>query len=256
MRVELFDFHLPPERIAYAPANPRESAKLLHIGTSLSDRTIGDLPSLVAPGDMLVFNNSKVIPARLFTKVGEKQIEVLLHRKRGDGTWSVFAKPAKKLKEGMTLSFGDGFNAAVKGRTEDGQVIIAFEKEGAALHALLEQHGHMPLPPYIERADKESDKSDYQTVYAKHEGSVAAPTAGLHFTQTMLDALKAKGVQTAYVTLHVGAGTFQPVKVDDTDEHVMHHEWAEITQETVDAINAVKLQVARSSPWARQAYAF
>lgn len=240
MRVDLFDFHLPPERIAYAPANPRESAKLLHVSESLRDLHIADLIKLVNAGDILVFNNSKVIPARLFTQVGEKQIEILLHRKRGDGTWSAFAKPAKKLKEGMTLSFGESFEANVKGRTEDGQVILQFATDGATLHALLERYGHMPLPPYIERADKESDKSDYQTVYAKHEGSVAAPTAGLHFTDTLMEKIKARGAATAFVTLHVGAGTFQPVKVEDTDKHLMHHEWAEITQETVDTINAVR----------------
>jgi S-adenosylmethionine:tRNA ribosyltransferase-isomerase len=181
VRVEAFDFHLPPERIAHEPAQPRESAKLLHVAHALHDRIVGDLPTLLTAGDILVFNNSKVIPARLFTQ-GDKRIEVLLHRKRGDGTWQAFAKPAKKLKQGMTVSFGDGFNAEILGRTEDGQVILRFEKDGAALKVLLERDGHMPLPPYIARDDKLEDKTNYQTVYAQHEGSVAAPTAGLHFS--------------------------------------------------------------------------
>ncbi len=239
MRVDLFDFHLPPERIAHAPANPRESAKLLHISETLTDRVVADLPELLNAGDIMVFNNSKVIPARLFTQA-EKRVEVLLHRKRGDGTWQAFAKPAKKLKAGMRVAFGEGFTAEILGRTEDGQVIVRFDAEGDALKLLLELHGHVPLPPYISRDDKVEDKSDYQTVYAQHEGSVAAPTAGLHFTQSLLEKIKARGAATAHVTLHVGAGTFQPVKVDDTAQHVMHEEWAEITKETADKINAAR----------------
>jgi len=244
VHVEAFDFQLPPERIAYAPATPRESARLLHVGASLADKHIADLVGLVDAGDIMVFNNSKVIPARLFTHVGDKKVEVLLHRKLTDG-WSAFAKPARKLKEGTTISFGDGFHASVTGRTEDGQVLLQFEKEGDELHALLELYGHIPLPPYIARADEASDKHDYQTVFAKHEGSVAAPTAGLHFTESLLKALTDKGVNFAFVTLHVGAGTFQPVKVEDTDEHVMHHEWAQITQETADQINVTRTRGGR-----------
>lgn len=238
MRVERFDFHLPPERIAYQPATPRESAKLLHVSHMLADRTIADLPDLLNAGDIVVFNNSKVIPARLFTQ--EKQVEVLLHRKRGDGTWQAFAKPAKKLKEGSTVSFAENFTADILGRTGDGQVILRFTVTDAELHPLLERHGHMPLPPYIAREDTHQDKHDYQTVYATHEGSVAAPTAGLHFTDALMKKMRARGVATAFVTLHVGAGTFQPVKVEDTDQHVMHHEWAEISQETADAINQAR----------------
>ncbi|MFZ4125541.1 MAG: tRNA preQ1(34) S-adenosylmethionine ribosyltransferase-isomerase QueA [Rickettsiales bacterium] len=240
MRVELFDFHLPPEHIAYAPANPRESAKLLHVSETLADYTIADLPDLLNAGDIMVFNNSKVIPARLFAMAGDKRVEVLLHRQRSAHEWSAFAKPAKKLKERMVLTFGEGFHAEVTGRTEDGQVLLRFEKSGSELHLLLERDGHVPLPPYISRDDTAEDKTNYQTVYAKHEGSVAAPTAGLHFTHGLLDKIKSKGVHAAHVTLHVGAGTFQPVKVEDTTEHVMHHEWAEISQETADAINAAR----------------
>lgn len=239
MKVSLFDFTLPPERIATHPAEPRDSAKLLHVGESLSDRIVRDLPSLLSPGDILVFNNSRVIPARLFTTMGEKQIEVLLHQARPDGTWHAFARPAKKLKPGMLVEFAENFTATIEGRTDDGQVILRFTRP-ATLFDDLRAHGHMPLPPYIERADTEADKQSYQTMYAAHDGSVAAPTAGLHFTPELMAALDQRGVQQAYVTLHVGAGTFQPVKVDDTDEHVMHKEWIELTQEAADAINEAR----------------
>jgi S-adenosylmethionine:tRNA ribosyltransferase-isomerase len=242
MRVGLFDFDLPPERIAYTPANPRDSAKLLHVSETLNDRIVRDLPALLNPGDMIVFNDSKVIPARLFTQVNGKQIEVLLHKRisspsRGE-LWSCFAKPAKKLKAGMVVHFAADFCATVEGRSDDGQVILKFEQ--GDFFTKLGKYGHMPLPPYIERADNTADKTSYQTIYARAEGSVAAPTAGLHFTPDLMAALDARGVKKAYVTLHVGAGTFQPVKVDDTDQHVMHHEWYEISQATADAINQAR----------------
>lgn len=218
------------------PAEPRDSAKLLHVAHPFSDRIVRDLPQLLNPGDILVFNDSRVIPARLFTRVGEKEIEVLLHRAQADGTWSAFARPAKKLKAGMEVAFAPGFTATIEGRTEDGQVILRFHRL-ETLFDDLRAHGHMPLPPYIDRADTAADKTSYQTMYAKHDGSVAAPTAGLHFTPELMAALTAKGIKKAYVTLHVGAGTFQPVKVEDTNEHVMHHEWIELSQEAADAIN-------------------
>lgn len=241
MRVELFDFELPPERIAYAPAEPRDAAKLLHVGAELVDRTVRDLPSLLNAGDVLVFNDSRVIPARLFADVNGKQIEVLLHQPiRGTMAWQAFARPAKKLKPGMVLQFAADFSATVKGRSDDGQVILEFPYSQAGLFERLRVHGHMPLPPYIERADGAADKTSYQTVYAKHDGSVAAPTAGLHFTDELLTALAARGVKTAFVTLHVGAGTFQPVKVEDTDAHVMHREPIEIGQAACDVINAAR----------------
>ena len=267
MRVDLFDFQLPPERIALAPASPRESAKLLHVATGLADYTVRDLPSLLNPGDVMVFNDSRVIPARLFTFVNGKQVEVLLHQPvysviasvseaiqtvekldchgpegtRNDGVhWLAFARPAKKLKAGMQLTFAPGFVVEVQGRTGDGQVKLHFPYDAATLFDKLRAHGHMPLPPYITRADGEADKTDYQTMYAAHDGSVAAPTAGLHFTPSLMDALAARGVKTAFVTLHVGAGTFQPVKVEDTDEHVMHRECIEIGQAACDTINAAR----------------
>lgn len=241
MRVDLFDFHLPEERIATAPANPRDSAKLLHVGRMLEDRIVRDLPDLLQPGDVIVFNDSRVIPARLFATVGEKQVEILLHQPlRGTMEWNAFARPAKKLKEGMVLHFAPDFSATVKGRTEDGQVCLAFPYSAALLFDKLRLHGHVPLPPYIAREDSVEDKADYQTIYAAQDGSVAAPTAGLHFTQELIEALKEKGIKTAFVTLHVGAGTFQPVKVEDTDDHVMHREPIEITQTTCDSINTAR----------------
>lgn len=240
MRVELFDFELPEDRIATAPANPRDAAKLLHVASSgLDDRIVRELPSLLNPGDMLVFNDSRVIPARLHTVVGGKAIEVLLHQPLGD-MWKSFARPAKKLKEGMELSFGEGFTATVEGRTEDGQVMLSFATRGAAFMEKLLKYGHMPLPPYIKREDNAADQTSYQTIYARHDGSVAAPTAGLHFTDELLTALEIRGIKTAFVTLHVGAGTFQPVKVEDTADHVMHREWCMVTANAADAINSAR----------------
>lgn len=243
MRVDLFDFDLPSERIAHAPASPRDSARLLHVSEGgLADRIVRELPALLAPGDVLVFNDSRVIPARLFTQIGEKRVELLLHQPiRGSMAWQAFARPAKKLKKGMVLHFAADFTATVLGRSEDGaQVLLEFPYDTAALFSKLRVHGHVPLPPYITRADATSDQADYQTIYAAADGSVAAPTAGLHFTPALMDALAARGVHTAFVTLHVGAGTFQPVKVEDTDEHVMHREPIEIGREACDIINAAR----------------
>jgi S-adenosylmethionine:tRNA ribosyltransferase-isomerase len=239
MRVDLFDFELPPGRIAHAPANPRDSARMLHVADTLSDCVVRDLPLLLNPGDILVFNDSRVIPARLFTHVAGKQIEVLLHQPFGE-FWKAFARPAKKLKEGMLLTFGEGFTATVAGRTEDGQVLLQFTDGEGKLIEKLNKYGHMPLPPYIPREDNAADQASYQTVYARHDGSVAAPTAGLHFTRTLLDTLEVRGVKSAFVTLHVGAGTFQPVKVEDTSEHVMHREWCSVPTVAATAINEAR----------------
>ncbi len=242
MRVDLFDFDLPPERIATAPVSPRDAAKLLHVtGQGFHDRIVRELPELLNPGDVLVFNDSRVIPARLFAPVGERMVEVLLHQPiRGTTTWQAFAKPAKKLKEGMELHFAPDFSATVQGRSADGQVLLAFPYDAAVLFERLKQHGHVPLPPYIARADEGADKTNYQTIYARADGSVAAPTAGLHFTPELMEALRARGIQTTFVTLHVGAGTFQPVKVENTDAHVMHREPIEIGQAACDTINAAR----------------
>ncbi len=236
MRVDLFDFDLPEAHIATAPANPRDSARLLHVGETLADCVVRDLPLLLNKGDILVFNDSRVIPARLFTTVNNKRIEVLLHQPQGE-FWKAFARPAKKLKDGMKVSFGEGFTATIEGRTEDGQILLRFTEGEGHLIEQLRKYGHMPLPPYIARDDNAADQTSYQTIYARHDGSVAAPTAGLHFTKALLDALEVKGIKTAFLTLHVGAGTFQPVKVDDTDDHVMHREWCQVSTTAAEAIN-------------------
>lgn len=246
MRVSLFDFQLPQELIASKPAEPRESARLLHVqGRKLVDWRIGDLPDLLNPGDILVFNDTKVIPARLRGKKGDANIEILLHQPAanpvaGELRWNAFAKPGKKLKPDDTVTFAEDFFCRVIEKRETGEVVIAFDVQDFQLK--LERYGEMPLPPYIERPGgaTEEDKSNYQTVYAKHEGAVAAPTAGLHFTPALLVKLKEKGIQSAFVTLHVGAGTFQPVKVEDTNQHVMHREWGQVTAQTAEQINAVR----------------
>lgn len=241
MHVAMFDFNLPPERIAHAPVTPRDAAKLLHVGKELSDRIVRELPSLLNPGDVMVFNDSRVIPARLFADVGGKPIEVLLHQPlAGTMAWQAFARPAKKLKKSMVLTFAADFSATVMGRSDDGQVLMEFPLTREELFNKLRTHGHIPLPPYIERVDVAEDKKDYQTIYAREDGSVAAPTAGLHFTPALMDALDARGIKRAYVTLHVGAGTFQPVKVEDTDDHVMHREPIEIGQVACDIINTAR----------------
>ncbi len=213
---------------------------MLVVNKSLRDMGVRDLPSFLKAGDVMVFNDTKVIPARLFGKRGEAAIEILLHKHMHDAMWQCFARPAKKLKIGDTVQFAPDFVAEVKEKRDDGQVVLAFNVSGDALRNQLNQHGHMPLPPYIERADEAADKTCYQTVYARHEGSVAAPTAGLHFTPELLAAIDAAGVKRVHVTLHVGGGTFLPVKVEDTNDHVMHSEYAEITPEVADTINAAK----------------
>lgn len=241
MKTALFDFDLPESLIATQPASPRDSARLLVMDGELQDKTIRDLPSFLKPGDVVVVNNTRVIPARLLGKRGEAKIEILLHKNRGDA-WQCFAKPAKKLKPGDVVSFAPDFSAKMIEKLPDGQVVIKFVEND--WRKKLEAHGHMPLPPYIARDDNAQDKTNYQTIYAKHAGSVAAPTAGLHFTENLFKAIDAVGVKRAQVTLHVGGGTFLPVKAEDTKDHVMHSEWAEITQEAADAINQAKRVIA------------
>ena len=239
MRVDLFDYTLPEERIARFPARPRESARLLDLtGGSMADRIVRDLPDLLRPGDLLLSNDTRVIPARLKGKRGEAGIEVTLHKRDGDAVWRAFARPAKKLRPGDSIVFAPDLSADVTDKGEAGEVTLTFSRSGPELMAALEAHGTMPLPPYIKRAAGEGaeDSQDYQTVFAARDGAVAAPTAGLHFTPALLEAVEAKGVRRALVTLHVGAGTFLPVKADDTDDHVMHTEWGEISAETAQAI--------------------
>ena len=243
MRVDLFDYHLPEELIAKEPARPRDSARLLDLSEeSLADRGVLDLPSLLQPGDCLVFNDTKVIPARLKGKRGEAGIELTLHKRESDRDWLAFARPAKKLKPGNQIDFGGDFSAEVLEKHEGGEVLICFDRGGEALRDALERFGSMPLPPYIRRKGDENaeDRKDYQTIFAEKEGAVAAPTAGLHFTDRLIEALKERGVRFANVTLHVGAGTFLPVKVDDTDDHQMHSEWGEISAETAALLNETR----------------
>ncbi len=243
MHTEDFDFDLPRELIAQHPAEPRESARLLEVGPAgLSDRTVRDLPGLLAPGDLLVFNDTKVIPARLFGRRGAARIEVTLHRADGPAAWRAFARPARRLHPGDQIAFEGGLEATVAARHEAGEVTLAFPIAGAALLAAIETSGHVPLPPYIRRedGDDDADRTDYQTMFARRPGAVAAPTAGLHFTPALMAALEARGVARQAVTLHVGAGTFLPVKVEEVAEHRMHAEYGEIAPGAADAINRAR----------------
>jgi S-adenosylmethionine:tRNA ribosyltransferase-isomerase len=246
LRVDLFDFELPQELIAQRPAVPRDSARLLDVtADGLHDRTVRDLPGLLQPGDLLVFNDTKVIPARLIGKRSSGgEVEALLIRDLDGGRWLCFARPAKRLKVGDIVAF-TGLDARIDARHADGSLSLAFDKRGAAFLAALETAGAVPLPPYIRGGIADArDRADYQTMFAAISGSVAAPTAGLHFTPALMQALAGAGVKSARVTLHVGAGTFQPVRVDDTGQHTMHAEWGEVSQATADAIAGARRVVS------------
>jgi S-adenosylmethionine:tRNA ribosyltransferase-isomerase len=247
MRVDEFDFTLPRALIAEHPAEPRDSARLLLVGPAIEDRRITELPALLRRGDILVANDTRVIPVRLHGKRGDATIEVTLHRDLGGGVWRAFAKGARRLKPGDMLEFGDDFTAAVAAKEPEGDVTLRFAQEGTELRALLGRHGQMPLPPYIHRAKTGDarDRQDYQTIFATHDGAVAAPTAGLHFTPALLTALQAAGIGLETVTLHVGAGTFLPVKVEDTKDHHMHAEFGIIAPETAARLNAARAQGGR-----------
>lgn len=258
MRVADFDFELPPERIALRPASPRDAAKLLVVrADGLEDRGVLDLPSLLRRGDVLVFNDTKVISAALSgRRVGrlgtEPKIDALLHMRLDGARWKAFVRPAKKLLAGDRLRFGGGarvcltgaLDATVEAKGELGEVTLAFDLSGPALDEAIALVGEMPLPPYIagKRPVDDQDRSDYQTMFAAKEGAVAAPTAGLHFTERVMTALQAAGVSSETVTLHVGAGTFLPVKAEDTAAHKMHAEWG-----SLDAATAARLKAARSA---------
>jgi S-adenosylmethionine:tRNA ribosyltransferase-isomerase len=253
MQLSEFDFDLPRDLIAQRPLEPREAARLLHVSASgLADKRIADLPDLLREGDLLVFNDTKVIPARLRGKRNNAKIEVLLHKPEGEDAqgrllWLCFARPAKRLRPGETLVFAEGFGAEIVEKHEGGELLLAFGLGPEALRDALERYGEAPLPPYIEReggADAK-DRHDYQTIFARREGAVAAPTAGLHFTEKLMADLAAKGVETAEVTLHVGAGTFLPVKTEQVSEHRMHSEWGEIGEESAARIAAAKAQGRR-----------
>ena len=264
MRVDEFDFVLPDDRIALRPVHPRDAARMLcvdpHGVEPLNDREIGDLPDLVAPGDALVFNDTRVIPAQLsgirYREAATAKVSVTLINPVDASRWQALARPAKRLREGDRISFGHEENACLLGtlwarvekrQEEGGEVTLAFDFHGGALDEAIATLGKMPLPPYIasRRAPDEEDVSDYQTVYARVEGAVTAPTAGLHFSEQLLDKLRERGISEHFVTLHVGAGTFLPVKADDTGDHKMHSERCEIDADTADALNNVRKQGGR-----------
>jgi len=243
MRVDLFDFELPADRIAARPLVPREAARMLVVaGDDFLDRQVADLPALLRSGDLLVFNDTLVIPARLFGRRGEARIEVTLHRRVDETNWRAFARPAKRLKVGQTIDFADSFSAVVSDKAAGGEVGLSFETGGMTLMDRLAAHGAVPLPPYITklRPADGRDATDYQTIMAKHAGAVAAPTAGLHFTEALLARLDAAGIDHVTVTLHVGAGTFLPVKADDTDDHHMHTEWGRVSEAAATRIAEVR----------------
>jgi S-adenosylmethionine:tRNA ribosyltransferase-isomerase len=242
MKTADFDFELPGECIAERPVSPRDAARLLAVDNSLRDLRMRDLPGLLEPGDVLVFNDTRVLPARLRGQRGEARIEATLHKQEAVNAWLAFARPAKRLRPGDIVTFAEGFSAEVAAKGEGGEVLFRFNVGGADLIAALQRHGEMPLPPYIKRdggAD-ERDRADYQTMFAEIEGAVAAPTAGLHFTPALMQALRDRGVKPVPLTLHVGAGTFLPVKVEDIAEHKMHAEYGEIGEETAAAINQAR----------------
>lgn len=256
MRTELFDFELPEERIALHPVAPRDKARLLVVrpGHPFEDRIVRDLPDLLHPGDALVFNDTRVIPAALdgVHRRGEleAQVSVTLIERCDESRWRALARPAKRLKEGDRVEFGHGGNvclagalgASVAAKGEDGEVELAFDLAGADLDAAIASVGEMPLPPYIagRRPAEAADRRDYQTVFAAHDGAVAAPTAGLHFTPELLARLQARAISVHFVTLHVGAGTFLPVKTEATEDHKLHAERGEVAPATAAALNAAR----------------
>jgi len=242
MKVELFDFELPSDRIALRPASPRDSARLLVLdGGTMRDAAVRDLPELLAPGDCLVFNDTRVIPAQLQGTRGAARIGATLHKREGPRRWRAFVRNAKRLHDGDTIDFGAGVSARACDRGEDGSFALEFAGD-EPVELLLERAGRMPLPPYIagKRATDARDAEDYQTMFAREAGAVAAPTAALHFTPALMAALGGRGVAHEMLTLHVGAGTFLPVKADDTDAHRMHAEWGRIDAATADRLNAVR----------------
>ena len=243
MRVDLFDFELPPERIALRPARPRDAARMLVVEGErpFADRHVRDLPQLLRAGDVLVFNDTRVIPAQLEGRRGDARIGATLHKRLDLRRWQAFIRNAKRLKPGDTVEFGRGVSALAEERHADGSFTLAFAGD-EPVEALLERAGTMPLPPYIagKRATDEADRADYQTMFAREEGAVAAPTAALHFTPELIAALDSAGIARETLTLHVGAGTFLPVKAEDTESHAMHAEWGRIDAATAERLNATR----------------
>ncbi|HWV13212.1 MAG TPA: tRNA preQ1(34) S-adenosylmethionine ribosyltransferase-isomerase QueA [Sphingobium sp.] len=243
MRVDLFDFQLPPESIALRPASPRDAARLLLVDGDkpLEDRIVRDLPSLLRAGDVLIFNDTRVIPAQLEGRRGQAKIGATLHKRLGLRQWQAFLRNAKRVREGDQIDFGAGVTAVAGPRDDDGGVTLSFAGD-EPVEMLLERAGRMPLPPYIasKRPTDARDRSDYQTMFAREDGAVAAPTAALHFTPDLMAALAEANIASETLTLHVGAGTFLPVKADDTDDHRMHAEWGRIDQATAGRLNAAR----------------
>jgi S-adenosylmethionine:tRNA ribosyltransferase-isomerase len=257
MQLADFDFELPDEAIALRPAEPRDSARLLVVapGAPMRDLKVSDLPDQLRAGDVLVLNDTRVIPARLKgrrTREGSDiAVEATLHQRKSPNVWTAFMRPGKRLAPGDRVHFGAmedracflaNLDATLTEKGEGGEVTLSFDLAGPDLDAAIAERGAMPLPPYIaaKRPEDEQDRADYQTVYADEAGSVAAPTAGLHFTPQLLDRLRNKGVELRFVTLHVGAGTFLPVKTENLADHRMHAEYGEVSAETADAVNAAK----------------
>jgi S-adenosylmethionine:tRNA ribosyltransferase-isomerase len=248
MRLSDFGYELPAERIAVAPARPRDSARLLHVGAVLRDYTVRDLPGLLRPDDLLVVNETKVIPAQLTAMRGAARVGVTLDRRLDDGSWRVLLRNARRVKAGDVLEIGPEFSAVVLEMLDGGAAVLRFEADD--FYAALGRSGALALPPYIARPGgvTQSDKADYQTMFAVHEGAVAAPTAGLHFTPELMEALAARGVEVARVTLHVGAGTFLPVRVEDLREHKMHAERGFVSAAAAARINEARAAGRRIMP--------
>jgi S-adenosylmethionine:tRNA ribosyltransferase-isomerase len=248
MRVDLFDFHLPPELIALRPARPRDAARMLVVQGegAFEDRTVRDLPSLLRAGDVLVFNDTRVIPAQLEGRRGDAKIGATLHKRIDLRRWQAFVRNAKRLKLGDRIEFAAEVTALAEERLPDGSWVLAFEGDDP-VEILLERAGQMPLPPYIagKRPTDAEDRADYQTMFAREDGAVAAPTAALHFTPELMAALAAAGIGSETLTLHVGAGTFLPVKADDTADHAMHAEWGRIEAPVAERLNAVRTKGGR-----------
>ncbi|MEP6982538.1 MAG: tRNA preQ1(34) S-adenosylmethionine ribosyltransferase-isomerase QueA [Sphingomicrobium sp.] len=247
MRVDLFDFHLPQDRIALRPARPRDSARLLFVeGGDIADHQMLGLPDLLRAGDVLVFNDTKVIPAQLEGKRGDASIGATLHKREGPREWRAFLRNARRARVGDTIDFGAGVSVSVVEKSEDGSALLHFHGD-EPVELLLERAGRMPLPPYIasKRPADAEDRADYQTMFAREEGAVAAPTAALHFTPRLLEALAARGVGRETLTLHVGAGTFLPVKTEVTSGHKMHAEWGRIEAATAERLNAARASGGR-----------
>lgn len=243
MRVDLFDFELPPERIALRPVRPRDAAKMLVVRGegAFEDAGVRDLPRLLRAGDVLVFNDTRVIPAQLEGQRGEARIGATLHKRVDLRRWQAFVRNGKRLRQGDRIEFPQGVDATAEARHPDGSWTLAFAGE-EPVEVLLERAGTMPLPPYIagKRGTDAADREDYQTMFAARDGAVAAPTAALHFTQALMEALDTCAIGTVTLTLHVGAGTFLPVKVDDTDDHAMHSEWGRIDADVAERLNAAR----------------